>query len=106
MVLWQVGWRWWLVAFSPLASLGVAVLGAIVGTFGEEIGWWGFALPRLQQRFSPLMASLILAALWALWALWHLACSSWSRPPGRWGADDEVQPAHNWSSPDRPDRHG
>jgi membrane protease YdiL (CAAX protease family) len=34
---------------------------------GEEIGWRGFALPRLLERFSPLISSLILGALWAVW---------------------------------------
>jgi membrane protease YdiL (CAAX protease family) len=36
---------------------------------GEEPGWRGFALPRLQKRHSPLIASLILAPIWALWHL-------------------------------------
>src|SRR4051812_13426940 len=36
---------------------------------GEEPGWRGFALPRLQKKHSPLMASLILAPLWAMWHL-------------------------------------
>jgi membrane protease YdiL (CAAX protease family) len=36
---------------------------------GEEPGWRGFALPRLQRQHSPLIASLILAPLWALWHL-------------------------------------
>ena len=39
------------------------------GPFGEEPGWRGFALPRLQQRSGPLMGTLILAVLWALWHL-------------------------------------
>jgi len=34
----------------------------------EEPGWRGFLLPRLQQRFSPLVASLL---VWFLWAFWH-----------------------------------
>ena len=34
----------------------------------EEPGWRGFLLPRLQQRFSPLIASLL---VWFPWALWH-----------------------------------
>jgi len=34
---------------------------------GEELGWRGFALPRLLERYTPLAASLILGALWAVW---------------------------------------
>lgn len=36
---------------------------------GEEVGWRGFALPRLQARLSPLVASLIIALIWFLWHL-------------------------------------
>jgi membrane protease YdiL (CAAX protease family) len=36
---------------------------------GEEPGWRGFALPHLQKKHSPLIASLILAPVWALWHL-------------------------------------
>ena len=34
---------------------------------GEEPGWRGLALPRLQKQHSPFIASLILAPVWALW---------------------------------------
>jgi CAAX protease family protein len=34
---------------------------------GEEIGWRGFALPKILESRSPLLASLILGALWAVW---------------------------------------
>jgi membrane protease YdiL (CAAX protease family) len=39
----------------------------IHGGLSEEPGWRGFALPRLQARFSPFTASLILGILWAVW---------------------------------------
>jgi len=34
---------------------------------GEEVGWRGFAMPRLQRHTSPLIASLILACFWVPW---------------------------------------
>jgi membrane protease YdiL (CAAX protease family) len=37
--------------------------------FGEKVGWRGFALPRLQQKFSALTSSIILTIFWAIWHL-------------------------------------
>lgn len=37
--------------------------------FGEEVGWRGFALPRLQSKFNALNSALILTVFWALWHL-------------------------------------
>lgn len=52
-----------------LPYLGWAVLPVwlISFGFGEEIGWRGFALPRLQKTMSVSKATLLLALVWALW---------------------------------------
>ena len=39
------------------------------GPVGEEFGWRGFALPKLQEKYSPLVASLMIGAVWGLWHL-------------------------------------
>jgi uncharacterized protein len=43
------------------------VAAAVVFPFGEEVGWRGFALPRLRDKYGPLAASAIIGVLWTLW---------------------------------------
>ena len=49
---------------SPLLLFLLVLVG---NGFGEETGWRGFALPRLQDRFGPLGGTLVLGGLWACW---------------------------------------
>lgn len=41
----------------------------LLSNLWEEVGWRGFALPRLQARSSALLSSLIIGVLWGLWHL-------------------------------------
>lgn len=77
LLIWLVGYSVWLngaplftlmanpsLIFStylPLLALMVIL------AFGEETGWRGFALPRLQQGYGPLGGTLILAIMHGLW---------------------------------------
>lgn len=97
-IQWRAGIFWWLfMLFGVLISLtlvatlflGMGVLtefisniglilptylitlivGIFLGPLWEEPGWRGFALPRLQAQYGPLLGTVILGVLWALWHL-------------------------------------
>jgi uncharacterized protein len=94
LFLWQVPVRWYL--FAALYMIAVKLTAAlllragagawpqfgpeiyvmpaaiVLGTpfqAGEEIGWRGYALPRLAERFGLARAGLILGVIWAGWHL-------------------------------------
>jgi membrane protease YdiL (CAAX protease family) len=97
LMIWRVNPLWYLVVFlgpvalaggvvglntllgRPALSFGIdSLLGLVImlaifivpgSALGEEIGWRGYALPRLQAGRSALSATLILAPIWALWHL-------------------------------------
>jgi membrane protease YdiL (CAAX protease family) len=95
---WRVGAGWYLVALlaplviwfsaygaalagQPLVALAAkpslllttflpfVLIGLLLPSLGEEPGWRGFALPRLQARFGPVVGTLILGTIHAGWHL-------------------------------------
>ena len=92
---WRIGWQWYAVAVllpgfvvigaisidaqvrgvtTPLPApefvllfVGLIVASATIGGGLEEIGWRGFALPRLQASFDAFTASLAIGVVWMLW---------------------------------------
>jgi membrane protease YdiL (CAAX protease family) len=59
-----------------LANIPLAYALALpFGPLGEELGWRGFALPRLLSSLGPVSASFILGTVWTFW---HVPMMLWS----------------------------
>lgn len=110
---WRTGWRWYAAAFGiPIAEGLLAVgIASAFGVFrlarintdmlratlpaawivflfaaGEELGWRGYALPRLLSRYSAVAATMILGGAHALWH-WPLILL-----PHQWLSDIPILP--------------
>ncbi len=104
LLRWRVGLRWYAIALLTAPLLGTAVLLALslispaylpgiltasdkaslllpavaaglLGGFGEELGWTGFAIPRLRLRHGVLATGLFVGALWGVWH--YLVTPAW-----------------------------
>ena len=72
--------------FGESARLWLFVLPFFLIDFianGEEIGWRGYVLPRLQSKHNALTSTLILGAIWGFWHLpkflshWNTVSFAW-----------------------------
>lgn len=58
----------WLMIFTRYLPYTLTIV-LIVSPLGEEPGWRGFALPRLQQCYGSIRGTAILGLLWSTWHL-------------------------------------
>lgn len=68
------GWGWQLEAAerfikNPLSIIPFLLFILVFGPLPEELGWRGYALGKLQSRWSALYASIILGIVWVIWHL-------------------------------------
>ena len=64
--------------FSPSFLLGFGIIVGLIGGFFEEVGWTGFALPKLQLHYSPFSAAIILGVIHTFWHLLADALGTYS----------------------------
>ncbi len=96
LLKWRVGARWYMIALltAPLSTAAVllalslfspeflpgiytsddkatlllmGIVGGLIVAFCEELGWTGFAIPRMRLRYGVLATGFIVGLLWGAW---------------------------------------
>jgi len=52
---------------DPVGLLLPGIIGGLLVGLCEELGWTGFAIPRLRLRYSVLATGLLMGVLWGAW---------------------------------------
>jgi membrane protease YdiL (CAAX protease family) len=53
--------------YIPFLMIPILFVGYFIGAVGEEVGWMGYAVDPLQDRWSALATAIILGSVWAIW---------------------------------------
>jgi membrane protease YdiL (CAAX protease family) len=70
--------QWGDLAWSSFAMMFlIRLVNPLDGPMAEEPAWRGFAVPRLQERHSPLVSAVVLGVLVALWHLPLVGYTGW-----------------------------
>jgi uncharacterized protein len=109
-LIWRVGIRWYvwaIIGVPAIATIGTLLVPGMLASFtpinpvpsffgyalffiwpalivggplGEEPGWRGFALPRLEDRFGPVAGTIVLGVVWGVWHATIWTSGQWTVP--------------------------
>ena len=93
---WRIAWYWYALALVGPTAISLVAVGVFaaaggvlgpswillqpgrialtaVGGWAEELGWRGFAQPKLQGRISAAAAAVLVGVMWNVWHQWQVA---------------------------------
>lgn len=61
-------------ASDKFTLMGFSIAAGLAAGFFEELGWTGFAIPKMQLKHSAFATGVMLGVIWAIW---HLLADFW-----------------------------